>query len=130
MVPPIPEAELEDLSMRVFSETFLIFCLEVTLLLRIVVINLQVVSAVPKPLNWRVLDPLVRNNLLAAKGSVVPSFLIKVYLSSSNGKNTSPSPAVIAAVWLLLIEVLNCLLTTKLELTKSTAWIFCLGKIL
>ena len=85
MVPPIPEAAVEDLSIRVFSETFLIFILDVTLLLRIVVINLQLVSALPKPLNWRVLDPLVRNNLLDAKGSVVPSPLIKVYLSSSYG---------------------------------------------
>ena len=64
------------MSIRVFTDTFLIFFLEVTLLLRRVATSFALVSFVPNPLIVNVVDPLVKKNLSAVIASVVPSPLI------------------------------------------------------
>ena len=78
----------------------------------------------------KVVDPFVRENLSSVKTSVAPSDLIRVYLSSSNGKNTSLAPAVIEAVELFEILVVYCLLIVISESTRLTDSIFCLGNML
>jgi hypothetical protein len=55
---------------------------------------------------------------------------MSVYLSSSKGKNTSLSPALIAGVELLVILVVYCLLITNSESIRSTDETFFLGKAL
>ena len=61
--------------------------------------------------------------------SVLPSDLIKVYLSSSKGKKVSFSPAVTGVDnWLSAIVTLKVFLMVKDALVKSTEDIFGLGK--
>ena len=64
------------MSIRAFTDTFLIFFLEVTALLRRVATSLALVSFVPNPLIVNVVDPLVKKNLSAVNASVVPSPLM------------------------------------------------------
>ena len=74
--------------------------------------------------------PLVNVNLSSVKTSVVPSALIKLYLSSSNGKNVSLSPAEIAPVNAsddALIATLNTFLMARVASLKSTSDITLLG---
>ena len=60
---------------------------------------------------------------------MLPSDLIKVYLSSSKGKKVSFSPAVTGVDnWLSEIVTLNVFLIVNAALVKSTEDIFGLGK--
>ena len=68
--------------------------------------------------------PFVNVNLSDVKDSVVPSALIKLYLSSSNGKNVVLSPAVTAAVSAsvdALIATSNTFLIARVASLKSTS---------
>ena len=68
--------------------------------------------------------PFVNVNLSDVKVSVVPSALIKLYLSSSNGKNVVLSPAVTAPVSCCvdaLIATLNTFLIARVASLKSTS---------
>ena len=94
------------------------------------VINREPVSAPPRPLMVKVVDPFVREILSSVKISVEPSDLVRLYLSSSNGKNTSLSPALIAGVELSVILVVYCLLITISELTRLTSLMLSLGNVL
>ena len=88
------------------------------------------VKSAPILLIWRVPLPLVNVNLSSVKTSVVPSALIKLYLSSSNGKNVSLSPAEIAPVNAsddALIATLNTFLIARVASLKSTLDITLLG---
>ena len=93
-----------------------------------VAINLAGLSP-PKPLIVISVEPVLKLILSAESDSVVPSVLIKTYLSSSKGKNVSKeSPLLIAPVEELVIVTSNCFLIVIEELVKSTLEIFLLGK--
>ena len=59
-----------------------------------VAMSLESLSSVPKPSITRVDPPPEMVNLSEVNTSLVPSLLVKTYLSSSNGKNVSLVPAV------------------------------------
>ena len=62
-------------------------------------------------------------------GSVVPSDLIKAYLSSSNGKKDSLADAVTSEEsWLLTISTVRTFLIVKFALLRSTVAISDFGK--
>ena len=82
MVEPIPEAGLIDLSTTKDLTLSLIFFFDFTLLFLTVVISWAPVSSARKPLIWSSLRSAEKVNLSAVRGSVVPSDLIKEYLSS------------------------------------------------
>ena len=130
MVEPIPDAVSLDLLMIISFDIFLIFTFDLTLLFLRVVINLELVSFAPRPLIVRVVEPFVSETLSSDNISVSPLDLMSVYLSSSYGKNTSLSPALIAGVELFEIDVLYCLLITISEPTRFTDSTFNLGKVL
>ena len=69
-------------------------------------------------------------NLSEERDSVEPSDLTRVYLSSSNGKNTSLLPAVTVAVAPSVIVVSNCLLIVIVAPSNTTLEIFLLGNTL
>ena len=75
----------------------------------------------------RVCEPLVNTNLSEVRSSVVPSSSIKVYLSSSKGKNVKSAPAAIAPVELVVIVTSYCFLILKFDSVKSTLAINCFG---
>ena len=95
-----------------------------------VVINLVFGSLEPSPLILSDLEPLVNSNLSSVNTSVPPSDLIRMYLSSSKGRNTSLSSVLITGVELLLIDVVYCLLITISESTRFTDDTFALGSVL
>ena len=111
-------------------EILLVLTFDLRSLFLRVVINRDPESFEPRPLMVKVVDPFVRENLSSVKTSVAPSDLIRVYLSSSNGKNTSLAPAFIEAVELFEILVVYCLLIVISESTRLTDSIFCLGNML
>ena len=81
------------------------------------------VKSAPILLICKVPLPFVNVNLSDVKVSVVPSALIKLYLSSSNGKNVVLSPAVTAAVSAsvdALIATSNTFLIARVASLKST----------
>ena len=80
---------------------------------------------------WRVPFPFVKVNLSSVRSSVVPSARIKLYLSSSKGKNVSLSPAWTAvdnSSADALIVTLNTFLIDKDALSNVTSDITVLGK--
>jgi len=95
-----------------------------------VVINLEFTSLAPSPLILSDLEPLVNWNLSSVRTSVPPSDLIRMYLSSSKGRNTSLSSVLMTGVELFEIDVLYCLLITISESTRFTADTFALGNAL
>ena len=130
VVPPIPEALLVDFEITTFSDTFLIFVFDDILDLRRVAINFALPLARLNPTNVAVALEFVNFNLLESIAIVFPFVSIKVYLSSSKGKNTSLSSPVTALVSPPVMVTSNCLLITIEELPKSTYWTFSLGKTL
>ena len=93
VVPPIPEALLDDFVITTFSDTFLIFVFDTKLDLRKVAINFALPLARLNPTNCAVALEFVNFNLLESIAIVFPSVSINVYLSSSKGKNTSLASA-------------------------------------
>ena len=93
------------------------------LVFRKVAINLAVVLE-PNPFIVSSFDPEVNTNLSVLKDSVCPSYLISTYLSSSNGKNVSLSPATMVPVEFEEIVTINSFLMVKLEFAKSNVDIF------
>ena len=128
--PPVPDDESTDLIISTFSDTFLIFVLEITLLFLKVAINLAFPLATLNPTNCAVALAFVNANLLESIAIVLPSVFIKTYLSSSKGKNTSLSSALTKLVFEFVIVTSNCLLITILELTRSANCTFLLGNTL
>ena len=76
------------------------------------------------------MEPVENVNLSEERDSVEPSDLTRVYLSSSNGKNTSLLPAVTVAVAPSAIAVSNCLLIVIVAPSSTTLETFLLGKTL
>ena len=99
-----------------------------------VAINVHPVVAAPKPSICKTVLPVVKVNISSLKATVVPSDLIKTYLSSSNGKKDSFVPAANAAEsWpnpvsgLSATSTLNSFLIVNDELVRSTSEINAFG---
>ena len=73
---------------------------------------------------------MVNLTLSDVRTSVVPSDLIRMYLSSSNGRKVSFGSALMTGVALLAIEVSNCLRMISDEPVRSTDSTLFLGKTL
>ena len=126
----MPDAVVLDLLIIRSLATFLIFVFDLTSVFLMVVINLEFTSFAPSPLILSDLEPLVNWNLSSVRTSVPPSDLIRMYLSSSKGRNTSLSSVLMTGVELFEIDVLYCLLITISESTRFTADTFALGNAL
>ena len=88
------------------------------------------VSLDPRPKMFSAVPPLAIVSLSADNASVVPSDLIRAYLSSSNGKNVSFGPAdILEESCPLAISTLRTFLIVKLALVKSTDSISVLGNL-
>ena len=124
---PTPDWLLRDFVKSKVCTTFLVLTLGVIPDLRSVAWSLAEPS-LDRLLMVIWLLPVAKVNLSADRTSSSPASLIKLYLSSSNGKNTSPGSALIVAVEPSVIWTSNCLLITRLVLVRSTFWIIFLGK--
>ena len=97
-------------------------------------INVHPVVAVPKPSICNTVLPVVNWNMSSVKATVVPSDLMKTYLSSSNGKNDSFTPEVTAAeswpnpvLGLIETSTSNAFLIVYKEFVRSTSEMKVLG---
>ena len=117
VVPPIPEAVLDDLIISIFSDTFLIFFFATKLDLRKVAINFALPLARLNPTNWAVALEFVNFNLLSSIAIVFPFVSIKIYLSSSKGKKTSLASALTKLVlfWVIAVSYTHLTLPTNRE---------------
>ena len=98
-----------------------------------VAVKVAPVSLLPKLKICNDFPPLPVTNWTWSEvnGSVVPSDLVNEYLSSSNGKNVSFSPAVgmvPPSIWLFAILTVNTFLIVIDAFVKSTVAILCFGK--
>ena len=91
------------------------------------VIRVALVVSEPKLPICKVLPPLVKINLSALNVSVAPSVLCKEYLSSSNGKYDSLSPAFTKLVLLDDMLTLYVFLIVIDAFVKSTSDMYWLG---
>jgi len=92
---------------------------------------MSVASSVPvlNPKIFTSVDPVLNWTLSLVKVSVVPSLLIREYLSGVNGKNVWLLPEDTASEsWLPTIRTLWDFLIVKEASVKSTFSIFCFGK--
>ena len=90
MVRPIPDPDKFDLSTTSELDAFFLFTLAFGLPFDKVASNVAswlTVKSAPILLIWSEVFPFVKVNLSWVKVSIVPSALIKLYLSSSNAKN-------------------------------------------
>ena len=122
-----------DLSTKIEFTWFLLFTFTLGLILFKVAISVAswlAVKSEPILLIWRIPLPAVKVNLSSVRVSIVPSALIKLYLSSSNGKNVSLSPdwtAHESSSADSLIVTLKVFLIVKLALSKLTSDIMLFG---
>ena len=128
MVAPIPDCCNFDFVTVIVFILFLFLILDFTSVFLKVAINFAGLL-VPKPLIVTVVPPLPNTNLSALSASVVPSVLIRTYLSSSKGKKVSKAePEETAPVELEAMSTSNCFLIVKVESVKSTEATFCFGR--
>ena len=90
----MPEALNFDLSIVRTLTLFLTFSFDFGFSFFNVVMKVAPVLSVPRLSKFKDLPPSVNTSLSEVRTSVVPSDLIRAYLSSSNGRKVSLSPAV------------------------------------
>ena len=129
VVVPIPDPSSLDLSTIIDFTLFLIFTLDFAFLFLKVAIRDAPVLSVPRFLICRDFPFAETSNLSALSCSVFPSDLIRTYLSSSNGRKTSPVPASTATDSCpLAISTLKVFLIVIVDSEISTAATFGFGK--
>ena len=130
VVVPIPDPANLELSTIIELTLFLIFFFATGFSFLSVVIT-ETVPASVAVLKLRILSdfpPLLNTNLSAVSSSVVPSDLKTAYLSASNGKKVSFSPASkVVAILLFAMVLVNTFLMEIEASVKSTLDIFSFG---